>query len=130
MATIFTRIIRGELPSHRVAEDEHHYAFLDINPVAPGHTLVVPKRETDYLFDLPEEDYVALMRFCRPVAAALARVVPCERVGISVVGLEVPHAHVHLVPLRSMADINFAKPALSYTPEQLAEMAARIREVF
>ncbi len=127
MASIFTKIIQGQIPAHRVAEDEHHLAFLDINPVAIGHTLVVPKREVDYLFDLPEPEYLALQAFAYRLAPALKRAVPCLRIGIAVVGLEVPHVHIHLLPLHSMADINFLKPKLSPKPEELAATAARIR---
>ena len=99
MATIFTKIVRGEIPSYKVAEDERYYAFLDINPLQKGHTLVVPKREVDYLFDLDDEELAGLMVFAKRVAAAIGRSVPCKRVGVAVLGLEVPHAHVHLVPL-------------------------------
>ncbi len=127
MASIFTKIIRGEIPSHRVAEDEHHFAFLDINPVAIGHTLVVPKREVNYLFDLPEPEYLALQAFAYRLAPALKRAVPCLRIGVAVVGLEVPHVHIHLLPLHSMEDMNFLKPKLSLKPEALAATAAHIR---
>ncbi len=128
MPSIFTRIIQGEIPCHKVAENEHCFAFLDINPLAQGHTLVVPKKEVDYLFDLDSDTYTALMDFCKKLAPALAKAVPCLRIGMSVIGLEVPHAHVHLVPLNSMQDINFSKPKLTLSPEELAAMAARIRE--
>lgn len=107
MATIFSRIAAGEIPSYKVAEDEGHYAFLDINPVVPGHVLVIPRKEEDYLFNLPEDDYEALMRFARRVAKALEKAVPCKRVGVAVLGMEVPHTHIHLVPLNSEGDMNF-----------------------
>ena len=107
MATIFSRIVAGEIPSYKVAEDEHHYAFLDINPLCPGHTLVIPKREVDYLFDLSDEEYAGLTLFAKRVAEAIKRAVPCKRVGVAVMGMEVPHAHIHLVPLNAESDLNF-----------------------
>lgn len=128
MPSIFTRIINGEIPSHKIAENEHCFAFLDINPVAEGHTLVVPKKEIDYLFDLDADTYAALMNFCKQLAPAIAKAVPCLRVGVAVIGLEVPHTHVHLIPLNSMQDINFSKPKLNPAPEELAATAVRIRE--
>jgi histidine triad (HIT) family protein len=109
MSTIFTRIIRGEIPCYKVAEDEQFIAFLDINPNAKGHTLVVPKKEVDKLFDLDEGTYEGLFRFSRKVATAIEQVVPCDRVGLTVIGLEVPHVHVHLIPLNAMEDITFQK---------------------
>ncbi len=108
MATIFSKIVAGEIPSYKVAEDENYYAFLDINPVAPGHTLVIPKREVSYIFSLEPEEYAGLWAFARKVAAALEQAVPCKRIGIAVIGLEVPHAHIHLVPLNGEGDMNFA----------------------
>lgn len=108
MPTIFSRIAEGEIPSYRVASDEGHYAFLDINPVAPGHVLVIPRREEDYLFNLPEDEYLSLMAFARRVAKALEKAVACKRVGVAVVGLEVPHTHIHLIPLQSEADLDFS----------------------
>lgn len=107
MASIFTKIIAGEIPCYKVFEDENHIAFLDINPVAPGHTLVVPKREEPYIFNLSEEETDRLWRFARKVAKALGEAVPCKRVGVAVIGLEVPHAHIHLIPLNSEADMDF-----------------------
>ena len=127
MSSIFSKIIAGEIPCHKVAEDEHHLAFMDINPNAVGHTLCIPKKETDKLFDLAEEEYTALMAFSRKVALAVEQAVPCKRIGLSVIGLEVPHAHVHLIPLQNMADANFGRK-LSQSPEELAETANKIRQ--
>lgn len=129
MPSLFTRIINGEIPCHKIAENEHCFAFLDISPVAMGHTLVVPKRETDYIFDLDDAVYANLMAFCKRIAPALAQAVPCLRVGVAVIGLEVPHAHVHLVPLNSMRDLDFNKPKLPGNPEELAALAGKIREL-
>ena len=109
MASIFSKIIAGEIPCYRIAEDEKHLAFLDINPNAEGHTLCIPKTEVDQLFDLSKEDYAALMLFSRKVAQALKKTVPCQRIAMSVIGLEVPHAHVHLIPLNAMEDVTFGK---------------------
>ncbi|MBC7920270.1 MAG: HIT family protein [Ferruginibacter sp.] len=128
MPTIFSRIIAGEIPSHKVAEDEKFLAFLDVSPVAEGHTLVIPKREVSYLFDLDDEWYTGLMLFAKRIAPALARAVPCQRVGVAVIGLEVPHTHVHLVPLNQVEDLNFSKPKLAVSGERLAQTAERIRE--
>jgi histidine triad (HIT) family protein len=128
MASIFTRIVRGEIPCHKVAEDERFIAFLDINPLREGHTLVVPKLEVDRFFDLPADTLAAIMPFAQEVARKIQAVVPCDRVGISVIGLEVPHAHVHLVPLDRMSDLDFGKPKLKLTQEQLAATAGRIRQ--
>lgn len=127
MATIFTRIIQGEIPSYKVAEDERYYAFLDINPNAKGHTLCVPKREVNKIFDLEEEEYLGLMKFSRKVATALERVIPCDRVGIAVVGLEVPHVHVHLIPINHMHEMTFTTK-VEMTPEQFEALATKIRE--
>jgi len=129
MATIFSRIIRGEIPSYKIAEDERYYAFLDINPLAKGHTLVVPKREADYIFDIADEELAGMMVFAKHVARAVGEAVPCKRVGVAVIGLEVPHAHIHLIPLNNISDINFARPKLSFTPEELAETAEKIRRL-
>ena len=126
MASIFTKIISGEIPSYKIAENEDFYAFLDINPNAPGHTLCVPKKEVDKIMDLDEETYLGLMAFARKVGLALEAAVPCERVGISVIGLEVPHVHVHLIPLRSMSDATFANKA-AMGPEEFQEIAVKIR---
>lgn len=126
MASIFTKIINRDIPGYIVAEDENHIAFLDINPVALGHTLVVPKTEVDYIFDLEENQYQALHAFARLVARALDKVVPCERVGIAVVGLEIPHAHIHLIPVNEVNDINFGKPKLDLTKNEFIELTEKI----
>lgn len=128
MASIFSKIVSGEIPSHKVAETEHFLAFLDINPLAEGHLLVIPKKEVDNLFDLDEETYIGLMLFAKIIAASLAEAISCVRVGVAVIGLEVPHAHVHLVPLNSMDDINFSKAKLNPSQVELAVTAAKIRE--
>jgi len=129
MASIFTRIILGEIPCYKIAEDEHSFAFLDIHPLSKGHTLVVPKKEVDYLFDLDQADYLHLMAFSRQVAMAIGRAVPCLRVGMGVIGLEVPHAHVHLVPLHTPT-INFSGPKLSLEKQELETIAEAIRKEF
>ena len=126
MASIFSRIVAGEIPSYKVAEDEKYYAFLDINPVAPGHTLVIPKHEVDYIFDLDNEEYAGLMAFAKRVAAALKEAMPCVKVGVAVLGLEVPHAHVHLVPLQKENDMNFFREKLSLPAEQMQEICDKI----
>ncbi len=128
MASIFTRIVRGEIPCHKVAEDERFLAFLDINPLREGHTLVIPKTEVDKFFDLPEDVLAGIMPFAQGVAARIARVVPCDRIGVSVIGLEVPHAHVHLIPIDRVSDMDFSRPKLKFTPEQFAATADRIRK--
>lgn len=127
MPTIFSRIASGEIPCYKIAEDERYLAFLDINPLTEGHTLVIPKREVDYLFDLEDGELAGLMVFARKVALSIGKVIPCQRVGVAVIGLEVPHAHVHLVPLNDLYDIDFRKPKLKLSPERFAEIAAQIR---
>lgn len=127
MGSIFTKIINREIPGHIVAEDEQHIAFLDINPLVEGHTLVVPKLEVDYIFDMDDEALASLHVFARKVALGLDKAVPCERVGVSVIGLEIPHVHIHLLPLNSMDDINFSRPKLKPSPETLADVAAKIK---
>ncbi|HLP51304.1 MAG TPA: HIT family protein [Chitinophagales bacterium] len=129
MATIFTRIINGEIPCYKIAEDENHFAFLDISPLAKGHTLVVPKQETDYIFDLEPQALAGLNLFAQRVAKAIDKAVPCTRVGIAVIGLEVPHAHVHLIPLQNDS-INFSQPKLKLEKEELEQIAAAIRAAF
>lgn len=129
MPSIFSRIVAGEIPSYKVAEDEAHYAFLDINPMAPGHTLVIPKREVDYIFDLSDEEYAALQLFAKRVAKAQKAALPCKRVAVAVLGMEVPHAHIHLVPINSEADVDF-RHKLSLEPERMAEIAAAIAAKF
>lgn len=130
MASIFSKIIAGEIPSYRVAEDHKHYAFLDINPLSEGHTLVVPKREVDYIFDLTDEEYADLQLFAKRVAAAIEKTVPCKRIGVAVIGLEVPHAHIHLVPINIEADMDFRRDKLKLSPERMAEIAAGIAANF
>jgi histidine triad (HIT) family protein len=126
MASVFTKIIQGEIPCYKVAEDDAHIAFLDIQPLAPGHVLVVPKVEVDYLFDLEPSVYAALWAFAGKVAPGLKKAVPCKRIGVSVIGLEVPHVHIHLIPLNQMADINFTGPKLNPGSSELEEMRNRI----
>lgn len=130
MATIFTRIANGEIPSYKVAEDEHYYAFLDINPMAKGHTLVIPKMEVDYIFDLPAETYAGLWNFANKVAKAIDIAVPCKRVGVAVLGMEVPHAHIHLVPLQSEQDMDFRKEKVSLSQEEFCAVAQSISNAF
>ncbi|WGK66132.1 HIT family protein [Croceiramulus getboli] len=129
MASIFTKIINREIPGHIVAEDDHHIAFLDVNPNAVGHTLCVPKREVDKIFDLEEQEYLNLMRFSRSVALALRKTVDCKRIGVSVIGLEVPHVHVHLIPLNSMEDARFIQK-VSMDQQAMAQLAERISTNF
>jgi histidine triad (HIT) family protein len=126
MATIFTRIIRGEIPSYRIAEDKNYYAFLDINPLALGHVLIVPKVETDYIFDLEDELLAGMIVFSKKVARAIGKAVPCKKVGVAVLGLEVPHAHIHLIPINDLGDINFGKPKLKFTDEEFKAVAGKI----
>ena len=126
MPSLFSRIIAGEIPCHKVAEDERFLAFLDIMPMVPGHVLVVPKKETDYIFDIEDEELAAMMLFSKKVAAGLRKAVACKRIGVAVIGLEVPHAHIHLVPMQSVGDINFTRPKMSPSPEELAEIANSI----
>jgi histidine triad (HIT) family protein len=126
MASIFTRIVSGEIPAYKVAEDADFFAFLDINPLAEGHTLVIPKKETDYIFDLEDGEYQKLFLFAKKVASAMRKVIPCERIGIAVIGLEVRHAHIHLVPLKTIYDIDFRKPKLTLSPEEFSTLAAKI----
>lgn len=127
MSSIFTKIVKGEIPSYKVAEDENYLAFLDIFPLKRGHVLVIPKVEVDYLFDLDSQTYTGLWQFAHKVAAGVEAAVPCKRVGIAVLGMEVPHAHIHLVPLHHEGDLSFANPKLKFTPEEFAETAAAIR---
>jgi histidine triad (HIT) family protein len=126
MATIFSRIIRGEIPCYKVAENADYIAFLDINPLKTGHTLVVPKRETDYIFDLEDVYLAGMVIFSKKVAIAIKNVFPCNRIGIAVLGLEVPHAHIHLVPMDTMDDINFKNPKLKFTREEFKDIADKI----
>lgn len=130
MASIFSRIVAGEIPCYKVAEDERFFAFLDISPVAKGHTLVIPKKEVDYIFDLDDETYAGLMAFARRVARALEKTVDCKRVGVAVMGLEVPHAHIHLIPITTEGDMNFFAGKLSLPTEEMATIAATAAENF
>ncbi len=127
MASIFSKIISGEIPCHKIAETETCFAFLDISPLAKGHTLVVPKVEVDYIFNAPEELLVELMIFSKKIAKALEKAVPCIRIGLAVIGLEVPHAHIHLIPLNHVGDINFSRPKMQMSHDKLAEIASAIR---
>ena len=126
MATIFTKIINGEIPCHKVAEDANHIAFLDISPLAKGHTLVIPKKETDYIFDLTDTELQALIVFAKKVAVAIKKVVSCKKVGVAVIGLEVPHTHIHLIPMNNVGDMNFANPKLKLSGEELKEISEKI----
>lgn len=127
MASIFSKIVSGEIPAFKVLEDADHLAFLDINPVAKGHVLVIPKKETDYLFDIEDKAYNHLWRFAKKVAIGLKKAVPCKRVGVCVIGLEVPHAHIHLVPMETMGDINFSKTKLNPSKEELEGVCNAIK---
>jgi len=126
MATIFTKIIKGEIPCYKIAEDENYFAFLDINPLKAGHTLVVPKNETDYIFDLEDDRLAGIMLFSKKIAAAVKSAIPCNRIGVAILGLEVPHAHIHLIPMDSMEDVNFKNPKLKFSPEEFKKIAAQI----
>jgi histidine triad (HIT) family protein len=128
MSTIFSKIVAGEIPVYKVAETIDYLAFLDINPLAEGHVLVIPKEEVDYLFDLDDELYTGLQLFAKIVAGGLRKAIPCKRIGVAVIGLEVPHAHIHLIPMNHVSDLNFSRPKLSFTPEQLHATAEKIRE--
>ena len=130
MATIFSRIVAGEIPCHKVAENEEFFAFLDINPVAKGHALVIPKAEVDYLFDIDDPKLGRMMAFAKRVARAQEAAIPCKRVGLAVMGLEVPHAHIHLIPITKESDMNFFGKKLSLSQEELAKIAQSIRERF
>lgn len=128
MATIFSRIIAGEIPCYKIAEDENFFAFLDINPMAKGHTLVVPKIEEDYIFNLDNKTVSEMMLFSKKVAKAIEKSVTCLRIGVAVIGLEVPHAHIHLIPINKEADMNFKNPKLKLTPEEMAEITNNIKQ--
>ena len=127
MTSIFSRIVSGEIPSHKIAENEEFLAFLDAFPIAKGHTLVIPKKEVDYIFDLEDDLYSRLFLFAKSIVPALEKTVPCVRIGVSVIGLEVPHVHIHLLPLNSMKDADFSKK-IKITQEELAELARQIRQ--
>jgi len=128
MATIFSRIIKGEIPCYKIAETDKYFAFLDINPLRAGHTLVIPKQEVDYIFDLDDEQLSGMIVFSKKIAAALRSAIPCKRIGIAVLGLEVPHAHIHLVPMDSMDDVNFRNPKLKFTPDEFKAIAEKIKQ--
>ena len=130
MATIFSKIIKGEIPSYKIAENDQFYAFLDINPLAKGHTLVVPKHETDYIFDVDDGSLGEMMIFAKHVAKAIEKAVPCKRIGIAVIGLEVPHAHIHLIPINHVDDINFARPKLKLSADEFTRIADSIRKKY
>lgn len=126
MSTIFTKIVKGEIPSYKVAESDRFYAFLDINPVSKGHTLVIPKSETDYIFDMESKELSDMVVFAQKVAKGIKAAIPCNRVGVAVLGLEVPHAHIHLIPINSESDMDFRKPKLKLEGEEMATIAASI----
>ncbi|WP_421917997.1 HIT family protein [Marinifilum sp.] len=128
MASIFTKIVQGEIPCHKIAEDDKYFAFLDISPLAKGHTLVIPKQEVDYIFDLEDDVLAGLNVFAKKIAKAIDKSLECKRVGVAVIGLEVPHTHIHLVPLNHIGDLNFDNPKLSLSQEELAEVAEAIRK--
>lgn len=128
MPTIFSRIVAGEIPCYKVAEDEKNFAFLDINPVAPGHVLVIPKQEVDYIFDLNDQDYADLQIFAKRVAEAIKQALPCRRVGVAVMGMEVPHTHIHLIPINEEADMNFFKEKSALSAEEMADIASKISQ--
>jgi len=130
MATIFTKIIKGEIPSYKIAETEKFYAFLDINPLAKGHTLVIPKTETDYIFDMPDKDLSEMIVFAKRVGLAIESNISCKRIGMAVLGLEVPHAHIHLIPINTVYDIDFKQPKLKLKPEEFEDMAQKINKTF
>ena len=126
MSSIFSKIVQGDIPSYKIAEDEHYLAFLDIFPLAVGHVLVIPKNETDSIFDLNDQEYQGFWQFAKKTAKAIEKTIPCKRIGIAVIGLEVPHAHIHLIPLQSVEDINFSKPKLKLDPDMLKGIAEKI----
>ena len=130
MASIFSRIVNGEIPAHKIAETDRFLAFLDVRPMAKGHTLAIPKQEIDYIFDLDDEQLAALMVFAKGVARAVEAVVPCKRIGVAVVGLEVPHTHVHLIPLNDVAELNFRNPPVEMSQEEMETLATQIREEY
>ena len=127
MASIFSRIITGEIPCHKIAESEDYFAFLDINPLVKGHTLVIPKMEVDYIFDVDDDLLAGILPFAKQVGKKIEAVVPCERIGLAVIGLEVPHCHIHLVPINGVHDIDFAKPKLEFSQEEFTQIAEAIR---
>jgi histidine triad (HIT) family protein len=130
MPSLFSKIVNGEIPSHKIAEDDKFFAFLDVFPLVPGHVLVVPKKETDYIFDIEDADLAEMMVFAKNVAKVLKQAMPCKRIGVAVIGLEVPHAHIHLVPMNSADDLNFTRTKLSPSQEELKQIAEKIRAKF
>ena len=128
MPSIFSKIVKGEIPCYRIAETENHLAFLDVFPLAKGHTLVIPKKETDYIFDIEDKEFAELHLFSKKVAKAIEQAIPCKRIGVAVIGLEVPHAHIHLIPLNNVSDINFSRPKLNLSKEEFEQTAKKIRE--
>lgn len=128
MPSVFTKIINGEIPCYKITENDHYFAFLDISPLTKGHTLVIPKKEVDYIFDLDPETYSGLMEFSKKIAIAIKKAIPCNRISMNVIGLEVPHAHVHLIPINNMNDCNFANPKLKLSKEEFQEIAKKICE--
>jgi len=130
MSSVFTKIINGDLPAYKVAEDDAHLAFLDISPIAKGHTLVIPKKEVDYIFDLEDKDFVALQLFAKKVARAIDQVSNAKRIGVAIIGLEVPHAHIHLVPINGVGDIDFTSPKLNLSKEEFQGIASKISNAF
>lgn len=130
MASIFTKIVNGEIPSYKIAETDKYYAFLDINPLAKGHTLVIPKKETDYILDIEDDELGGLFTFAKKVGRAIEQVIECKRIGITVIGLEVPHAHVHLIPINSLYDMDFKQPKLSLMHDEFQELANKIQLAF
>ena len=127
MSSIFSKIVSGDIPAYKVAEDEHHLAFLDIFPLAKGHVLVIPKKETDYIFDITSDEYLELWKFAQRVAKGMDKVIACERIGVAVIGLEVPHAHIHLVPLNNVSDINFERPKLKFSEAEMKSVSDLIK---
>jgi len=127
MSSIFSKIVTGDVPAHKVAEDDNHLAFLDIFPLAKGHVLVIPKKETDCIFDIASDEYIELWKFAQKIAKGMDKVIPCERIGVAVIGLEVPHAHIHLIPLNNVSDINFERPKLNFPEVEMEEIADLIK---
>ncbi|SFE70014.1 HIT family protein [Thermophagus xiamenensis] len=130
MATIFSKIVKGEIPCYKVAENDNFFAFLDINPLREGHTLVIPKQEIDYLFDIDDDNLAEMIKFSKRVAKAIEKVISCKRVGVVVLGLEVPHAHIHLIPINDEADVSFSKPRVKLSDEEMEAIAEKIRNAF
>ncbi len=130
MATIFTKIINGEIPSFMIAEDSDYYAFLDINPLAKGHTLVIPKKETDYILNMDDKNLAELIIFSKKIGIAIEKVVPCKRIGLTVIGLEVPHTHIHLIPINSIYDMDFKQPKLSFSHDEFQELVSQISSAY